>query len=264
MWKTFILGLVVGSALLLISGVGASRPQRQTAEQKQRQAELERQKRVREKYQEELPDATPVEKGVLTEQQHRHSQLFSRYDSKRKPLSELAANAKNKIVERHIELPLIPHAEPETPESHFGRLAQESDVVIRGKVIRKVSQITEDDAFIFTDYTIVVEEIFNNKTSIPLNAQDMIIVTRAGGKVLLGETIVKVTDESFLPLPINKNIMMFLKVVPGANTYSAARYNACFELDGMILRPLTNREFPSGVLKDANSFLQTVKSVVSK
>lgn len=270
MWKAFILGLVVGSALLLISGVGASRPQRQTAEQKQRQADIEKQQREQRLYEAELPDATPVERGVVTERQHRHSQLYIGYRqltenlSRNKSITELAAS-NGKVVERRISPGLVGRiGEPETPEYFLAELRRQSDAIIQGRVQKKVSQITDDDSFVFTDYDVVVKEIFKNNEVNPINVGGTITITHPGGKVLLGGVIVKAIDENFKPLPSDNDIVMFLTFILETKAYKATQYTGSFELDRDVLRPLTGVAFPVNIPRNTDSFLQTVRSVVNK
>src|SRR3954451_23049875 len=68
MSKSFVWGFIVGVALLIVAGVGASRLQDKNAVVKERNEK---------QYQIEIADATPVQPGALTEKQRFHSQLFN-------------------------------------------------------------------------------------------------------------------------------------------------------------------------------------------
>src|ERR1051325_9206844 len=117
MSKSFVSGFIVGVALLIVAGVGASRLQRRDAARTDGE-ELER------KYQAELVDATPVEPGVLSERQRIHSKLFAHYKRLRggNVIGDLVAEAKGryKIIETGVGIPLTELiTESETPENFF-------------------------------------------------------------------------------------------------------------------------------------------------
>lgn len=252
MWKSFFVGFLMCMTFLLVSGVRASRQQKNTEEKS---------------YLTELVDATPVQRGVLTEKQRSHSKLYSFYKERtnKAKMSELVGQVKSNVLQMEFYVPLLPLLEPETPEDYFVELAQASDAVIRGIVTRKASQLTEDDTFIFTDYEVMVAEVLKDNEITPLNAGAIITVTRPGGKVLIDGVIIKVTEDSFAPLPLNNHdVVLFLKATPETGTYQSARPTGSFELDGSVLRPLTKLQFPPGVLRDGKSFLQTARTVMNK
>jgi hypothetical protein len=79
MSKPFVWGFIVGVALLIVAGVGASRLQDKNAKLKEADEK---------QYQIEVVDATPVQLGVLTEQQRIHSRLYPYYKERRDALPE--------------------------------------------------------------------------------------------------------------------------------------------------------------------------------
>lgn len=261
MSKSFVLGFIFGVALLIVAGVGAARLQRKDAKLIDAEAEEK-------EYQAKIVDATPVQLGVLSEKERIHSKLYIHYQNMRggSTISGLVAEAKsyNSRIAKTTALVGLTEAltEPETPDKFFGELAQASDAVILGKVTKKVSQITENDAFVFTDYDVAVTEVLKNNATTPIDAGATITVTRPGGIVLLDGMIVEAEDMAFQPLSINDHdVILFLRFVPETGAYKATRHNGSFELDGSILRPLTKYEFPPGVLRDKDSFLKTARSI---
>jgi len=256
MTKLFFLGLALGLGLLLIINTGALRPRQKSAEQIQ--------------YQKELADATPVQSRVLTERQRIHSRRFSFYREVRaNTISELVAHAKSM---GHLTAGvglfpgLGPVREPEAPETFFGELARTSDAVIRGRVTKKTSQVTEDDAFLFTDYDVEVAEVLKDNAAAPLAPGTTITVTWPGGKVLLDGVIVTAIDQNLLPLPTNgHDIVLFMKFLPQTGAYYNAPGNAAYEIDGTSVQPLTPRSFlPPGVIQDRDSFLGAIRAVSAK
>ena len=255
MFKLFIMGLVMGLVLSLVIGIGASRVQEKSAEQI--------------KYEKELPDATPVQSRVLTERQRVHSSRFTFYrKGGPRMISELAARAKAKghmTAEKVVMPGDIQRIEPVAPETFFGELTRESDAVIRGKVKKKTSQVTEDEAFLFTDYDVAVEEVFKDNIAAPLALGTVITVTRPGGKVLLDGVIVTATDRIWLPLPTNgQDIVLYLKFLPETGAYYAVRGDTAYEIDGTLVQPLTQARLPLGIVQNRDSFLGTVRTVSSK
>jgi hypothetical protein len=175
------------------------------------------------------------------------------------------SHVESKVLGIRLHVGLGEVGKPETAESYFGKLAERSDAVVRGRVTRKVSHLTEDDAFLFTDYDFVVTEVLKNNVMVPLYTGATITVTRPGGKILLDGVIVKATDDCFAPLPVgNHNLVLFLKFVPETGAYQATGDTGTFEVDGETLRPLTEVPFPPGVLRDGDSFLRTTRAVSTK
>jgi hypothetical protein len=149
--------------------------------------------------------------------------------------------------------------EADKPDQYLGELARSSDAIVRGRVTNKVSQLTQDDAFIFTDYDVVITEVLKDNAAAHLGAA--ITVTYPGGKVLLDGVIVKCRDHYFEPLPLNREVVLFLQSVKETGAYKPTRYFGSFELDRVTLRALTEKELPPGVLPGGESFLQTVRAV---
>lgn len=263
MSKPFVSGFVIGLTLLFVCGVGASRLRQKDT--KHRDLETE-------KYQTEVLDATPVRIGTLTAKQRIHSKISSHYSELTnnlpgdKTISETVAHSKSKIIERSVEIgvgELL--TEPEAPEAYLGELARSSDLIIRGRVTKRASQITEDDTFLFTDYDVIIVEVFKNNAAAPIDAGKTIVVTRPGGKVVLDGVVVKATDSAYAALPINTNdVVVFLQFIPETGAYKTTRATGAFELEGLTVRPLTGVPFPPGVIRDSDSFLETIRAVSTK
>jgi hypothetical protein len=260
MSKSFIYGTIVGIVLLFVGVSAFSRIQQTNSRETEEQRELRL-------FQKEVVDATPTQLGVLTARQQSHSKLYSIYKERiRRKISDFIAHPEGRVIGVGLGVGLGPKLkESQTPEEYFGKLANASDAIIRGRVVQKASQITEDDTFIFTDYDVEVTEVFKDNTTSPLATGRNIVVTRPGGKIVVDEIIVEVTDAHFLPLPVDRNdVILFLHYIPETGAYRATRDTGSFQLVGEILRPLTGLRFPPGVLQDSNSFLQTVRAIQSK
>lgn len=252
--RAYVSGFIVGLALLVVAGVLGYQS---------RQNELEERE-----YRAELADATPVELGVLTESQRAHGRLFSQYRQIRGEtiLDSIAqAKGKTKVLTIVIFIGLESVEEPQTPESYFGHIARESDGIIRGRVARKNSYITEDGGFILTDYDVEVLEVLKNNIAAPTKSGETITITRPEGKVLLDGMVVKVDNQYHIPLPkADKEVVMFLQYIAKTGAYRMTRPVGAFELNGSVLQPLSKAPLPPGVLQDVSSFLRTARAVAKQ
>jgi hypothetical protein len=260
MVKVFVLGLATGVALFLtINGVASRTPQKNTEQ---------------EKYQSELADATPVRAGGLTEKQRVHGKHFNFYREMRSDggLTSLATKAKNEghmIVQTVVTVGLKGRPRQEEaakePKTFFEELTRTSDVVIRGRVTKKASQVTENDGFLFTDYDVAVLEVLKDNAAAPLTPNATITVTRQGGKVLLDGVIIIAIDKNVLPLPMNDHeVVLFLKYLSQTGAYRAMEYCVAYELEETSVKPLTQAKLPAGVIQDKDAFLETIRSVSTK
>ena len=263
MSKRFLIGFVVGLVLMVVGGVGASRLHQNDGQQERRRTELE--------YQAEIRDATPVRLGVLTPKQRYHSKLHngSVGDMVGTTISQLIAEYRGQriVLGRSIYGRMwLASGDPEAPEDYFGSFAKESDAIIRGRAVSKVSQITEDDSFLFTDYELVVSEVFKNNATSPLDKGTSITITCAGGKIIVDEVVVKAggNGEALLPLDA-QDVLLFLKFIPETGSYRLTRYNGGFELNGKTVTPLAGI-FPikPNIFNSERSFLKVVRAVSNK
>ncbi|MEK6302383.1 MAG: hypothetical protein AABO41_16860 [Acidobacteriota bacterium] len=255
MSKSFVIGFVFGLCLLGIAGAGASRQDGKQAAQ----------------YQAEIVDATPVQRTVLTENQRFHSRLHNGFGQNPagKPISQWIASEKGQkeVLGRYVNGKVwLPSGQPELPSDYFGRFAHDSDAIVRGQAINKNSQITEDDSFLFTDYEVVIREVFKNSKTEPINVGSQITVTCLGGKVVLDDVIMKAGGNGVSLLPVNaQDVLLFLRFIPETGGYKLAEYNGAFELNGNSVRPLAGL-FPitPGFFDDEPSFLKTIKDVSNR
>lgn len=260
MSKSFVIGFVFGLCLLGIAATGASR-----------QTQLQAERQDAQRYQAEIMDATPVQLGVVTPKQLIHSRLHNGF-GKNLPgesISEWIASygGQRRVLSRDVYGRIwFSSDKPEIPRDYFTRFVKESDAIIRGKAIKRTSQITEDDSFLFTDYDVVVSDIFKNNATDRIEAGGTITVTCMGGKILVEDVIIKAGGNGVALLPINaQDVLLFLKYVPQTESYKLAKYNGAFELNGLSARPLVGLyNFEPGFFTDEGSFLTTIKDLSNK
>src|SRR5215510_4162182 len=144
MSKLFTLGLITGIVLFIGGGMVKAKRSAQADSQGRKNSAAEAE------FREEVVDATPAEIGVLSDRQRLHSRIAENVrPTGRQEIAEAIASYKGKKIVYGFSIHLniaMPAGDPEPPANYFGRLAQISDAVIRGKVVHKVSNITEDGA----------------------------------------------------------------------------------------------------------------------
>ena len=250
MSKSFMTGFVVSGMLAIVVGFGAASWQQKDNQQ--------------DHYQKELVDATPDE---VTEaaRQNPHRSAFNgfRSDPSEQTISELVTPYRGQRIVLGLNVMTSRMTEfngSETAESYFGEFSRQSDVVIRGQVASKISQITEDGKFVFTVYSVSVMEIFKNREMAPVSTGSNIGVACPGGKVLIDSVIVKAGGNSIATLPPNRDLVLFLKFDPASQEYKLTRYNGAFEIEAESVRSLAGR-FPPNLLGTKGLFLSTTRRV---
>jgi hypothetical protein len=260
MSKAFVIGFALGLALLGLVGTAASRLTQTQAEKYDAQ-----------KYQAEITDATPVRLGVLSPKQQFHSRLHNGVGMRvgGKTISEWLAFYKDQQIFLQTDLlgrRFLESDQLEAPEDFFGRLAMESDAILRGRVTGKISQITEDGCFLFTDYDFVVLDAFKNNPKAPVDTGATVTFTCRGGKIVLDNVILQAGGNGEVLYPINtQDLLLFMRFIPETGSYRLARDDGSFELSGTSVRPFA-KVFPlsADVFKDQVSFLKTIRAVSNK
>ncbi len=183
-------------------------------------------------------DATPVQSGVMSEKQRQHSKLFKRYKTGRK----LDTAFEGAYVEPPIEV-----FDPNAPILSFNDFLKqkscESDAVIIAEIKDRSSQLTENNEFIFTDYTATVTEVLKDNSAASIPPGSSITLTRPGGKVNINGRIVNALDSSFQPFEISSTYLLILKYVPTTGAYETVRKGS-FLLRGGELTKLTEESVP--------------------
>lgn len=184
-------------------------------------------------------EATPVQIGVMTQKQREHSKLYRRYDTGRK-IADLLQTEKGDVWLSRLS-PLgadLSNGVLPTLADEVKQIICSADVVVLGVVRSKLSQITEDGSFVFTDYGFSIQEILKDNNSSPINPHQEITISRPGGTISINGRIVRALDESFQPLKIGSRYVLFLHSVPNADAYSSIESGESFEIFGDKLKSL--------------------------
>lgn len=164
-------------------------------------------------------DATPIQEGVMTEKQRRHSKIFKGYQSitRGKKLRDLVSEQGDiEIIYNIGELPVNP---PLSREQLLRILTCESDVVVSGVVRAKVSQLLEEGTFVFTDYQLTVEDVLKSSTASSIERGGEITIARSGGTVNLKGHRVRAIDNRQELLRVGEKYLVYLKLIPETGAY---------------------------------------------
>ncbi|HKS29217.1 MAG TPA: hypothetical protein VJS44_15420 [Pyrinomonadaceae bacterium] len=205
----------------------------------------------------------------MSARQKEHSKLYKDYKGNGKLLDLLKKEENNTGNELIITvmpgLPeLSPGGRPSTPDTFLNNLASTADAVVIGTVANKSSQLTENGAFVFTDYDVAVEEVLKENGSNNIQSQSSIVVTRPGGRILLEGRIVTARDRTFKPFAVGGRYLLFLKYIPTTGAYHAVSNKGSFELvDDKSVKPLTEAPDAARLDQDAASFINDVRIAIA-
>ncbi|GEM_PF-1085304 len=208
-------------------------------------------------------EASVIVRGQMTPMQREHSKLYLLYYGNRQKLVEDRA-IEDRTVFSPPPLPILsPSGEPPAPP--FASLACEADAVVVATVRSKASQLTEEEAFIFTDYEMTVEEILKNNPASPITLQGSIMVTRPSGAVEIEGHKIKVVESLFAPLKGGHRYLLFLDFNHSLGTYRAFRSKGSFEIRGNRIIKLTMEYLPQEIENgaDPNSVLNEAKASIA-
>jgi len=248
MSKSFGLAITLGIALLIATGVGASKLQDKDKKQ----------------YQEEFADATPIQPGVMTEKQEQHSKLYSQYNTRNKIQDLLKLNDDGIQIIRGLPLP-FDSGQVRSEADEIKRMTCAADTIVLGTVKKSASQITEGQSFLFTDYVLLVQQVLKNNSRSLLQQEAEIMITRPGGAVLIDNKRVTAIDKSIPPLRRGKQYLLFLRYLPETDSYASIETGESYEVNRNTLQLV--KHLPEGVISakhNAVSFVNEVKAAVSR
>jgi hypothetical protein len=249
--------LTIGLTLvgLLLAGLAAARVVTQRPATNSAKQEAKRQGNKQE-------EPTPVQEGVMTEKQKKHSKLFKGYGrvTKGKKLRELVAET----GEVNISVLVGDKRLPRTFDlnQHIRQMVCEADAVLIGEVKARESQIIEEGTFVFSDYEVTVAEVIKDNSSASIQTASDITVTRIGGSVTLDGHKVKTLDHSQRPLNVGERYLFFLKFDAGSSSYRSLRIDISedtFRLSANRVNQVSALPLPFGSKDaDADTFISDV------
>jgi hypothetical protein len=254
--------LIVTLAVLTLVGIVTAQKADKLKKDKQLVSQEELQKKQKQK---EDRDTTPIQEGVMTTKQRKHSKLFEVPGAKR--LQDLADNGGNVDSSQEVPMRITPHYA--SLNAYLQGLTCKADAIVVGIVKSKSSQLTEQGTSIFTDYDLSVENVYKDNAAASLQPGTDITVTRFGGAVKLNGKgrVLRATSETERPLKVGDRYVLFLKFIPETGAYSSVAYTGdnSFELKGDSVKQVSNGNLPFGPNTpfNANTFTSEVQSSLS-
>src|SRR5262249_51396276 len=175
---------------------------------------------------------TTLDLNNITDKDRKHSKLFHRYKTGKKLSSQafLEQESNSKQLSNEIVVTKIPpiidveleRRCPNYPKPGLVGLAHAADVIVVSTIRDKIiSQLTEDEGFLFSEYSVSVENVIKDNLGVPIEINSAISVIRPGGKVKINDKVVSAVVPSFRPFIEGDQYILFLKFIPETKSYQA-------------------------------------------
>jgi|SRR5581483_1236842 len=213
-----------------------------------------------------IVDPTVIDDAELTGRQKEHSRLFKGFDkfNDGRKLKDMATTQ-----DVHLGIPPGSYLKDPNPDvtAYLQKKVCEADAVVIGDVTAKEAQIIEEGTFVFTDYTINVDQIIKDNPKASLTANSPIIVSRIGGAVLYHNHLIETIHSEELPLRVGRKYVLFLSYVHKTGAYTNVRKDydyTLFFLNDKLLQ-VSEGPLPLGghVATDATKFVNNLTTLAT-
>ncbi len=222
---------------------------------------------------EEKDEPTVIQKGKITEKEREYSKEYqklyqNRNGQKLTTISEIGKRKGNKKEAGiSIGIPTIPSIgnTTEVTLSNFLReLSCQADAVVLGSIQSKSAHLTEDETFVYTEYEFLVLDILKNNSTLPIETDKNIQVTRPGGLIKLDNQVIRVEDKSYEPLLSKNNYLLFLAFIPTAKGYVVSDVKGDFLLKDNYFEKLSKFKLPEELENnnDSQMLLNNVRNAI--
>jgi len=204
---------------------------------------------------------TTIDGKSANEKDVENSKRFTRYKTGKKLtdpafLEQQSTDIVVKKIPPIIDTELERKCPPYPPPGLVG-LAYAADAIVIGAIKEKItSQLTEDEGFLFSEYSVVVEDVIKDNPNASIELNSAISVVRPGGKVRLNGKVISAVVSNFDPFFDGDRYLLFLKYIPETQSYQAFT-NASFLIEGEVVktpqmgRPEQNKQAFVTEVKDA-------------
>jgi hypothetical protein len=121
------------------------------------------------------------------------------------------------------------------PDAWIQELTSNSDAVVVGSPFNRISALTSEQTFVFSDYEFRIESILKDATG-KLSNSSQIVVTRPGGVVSYDGKSLRAIDPELRLFEIGERYVLFLTRLPNTGTYRVSGDGAFPLRDGNVLR----------------------------
>ena len=160
----------------------------------------------------------------LTPAQRQHSLLYPEFgDGGRTHILDM----KRSVLRKGTAVGGFPFTKARPLHEILAELVCESDAVLRGTVVARASFPTANGSFLFSDYTVRVDRVFRYRSG--SLAPPEVIVTRAGGAVVVDGVAVEARTDEFPMLAVGGSYILAGMLVPQTGAIHTRRPTGTFE-----------------------------------
>lgn len=161
--------------------------------------------------QEQDDPPTPIQLGVMSEKQRKHSRVFPSSGRNRKMTR---GQGDVEIISTAHTVSTFSGKMPPPKSDYFRFYGCQADLIVIAGITNKNSQLTENSDWVFTDYELNVFQILKNNTNLASESLKNITLTAIGGAVAAEGRRISLKVNRAIPLRVNREYILFLKYNP--------------------------------------------------
>jgi hypothetical protein len=203
-------------------------------------------------------DATQIQLGEMTEQQKKHSKLYTRSEeSDGKDLLSFGKDINVILTAPWGEA--YSEGEPKPSQNIFiQKLACDSDAIVQARVLSKVSQMTENHRFVFTDYALELTSVNKTLLEPKLEPGTKIILTAPGGAVKVDGKVIDVKVKANKRLVAGDSYLFFLEHLKDSDSFKTINEEGIFAAGSEMAR-FNDTNPPYQIVKESKvSFINSI------
>ena len=181
--------------------------------------------------QKEVDRTTPL-LNRMTAAQREHAKLFKHFRQ----------GSRDRLLDRGLSLDItrdfvsLSTSGRPAPEV-LAEVACGADAVFAGEVISAETLPTEDGAFLFTDYQILLSEVFRARPGIDISRGETVVLSRPGGETVVDGTRVAVTITGFRPLSSDASYVFAVQYLRRTRSFWSENSDGLFSLVDSRIKP---------------------------
>jgi hypothetical protein len=125
------------------------------------------------------------------------------------------------------------------PNAWLQELAGNSSAIVIGRPYNRISSLTSEQTFVFSDYEFRVEKVLKDSGNL-IAASPQVVVTRPGGVVDYGDKTFRAIDPEFQLFHLGERYLLFLTRLPDSGTYKVGASGAFLLKGGTVIAAKTH------------------------
>ena len=200
-----------------------------------------------------------VQQREMTQRQRVHRSRMRQASGRRLP--ERVATETGDITTVLGEPHVISIPENQSPPMPFlQRQVCNAEAIVIGTLQSASPQLTANETFLFTEYTLAVEEVIKNNVAAPIQQGGTISIVRDGGVGQLNGRVIRAMVRGFDLFSVGERVLLFLRFIPESGTYLAYA-NGSLQIDGDRLVPYGR--MPASETRNAEDFISASRAAVT-